>query len=634
MGGCIGALSSFLYSFSVSSLYGRVYRCNRENTGRRESFLPVWEGVSAWRSPWTLQKQFPPYTGGCIAILFHPADGSQVSSLYGRVYRIHENKDRATGCFLPVREGVSLFLDAHTGITRFPPYTGGCIVFDLKPGQEYFVSSLYGRVYYPQEDMMFGLKNIFEKTAEKELLTREEIADFIKTDPEALRAFEESYSKHVINKDSLSDNFFAINAKQMANEKKKYLISDIVADSSYLDAIIQRIVAELLDSAAVYVWDGKEDHFETFDSLPENYVPVSNDEIRKIPESQRPELTGFRYKRDISENDAGMILWAYREYLKCKNSAKKRKLYGVFRQGLDIQDLDPITYKIIDRNITSMGYWLPPLIGSVKKQDFFKVPATKVLKVPLPLLQLTRMEYMALTLTTMRIVDEFCYKAFDLKPSREYFIKTGTYSSKFDFRNAHVVGEKEVQELGEYLLFIHYQALCMAHYDLSGRNQPIIYGVSTTTEWVVREYIQPDPDTKEIYYGLPLRPEYRIFVDFDSDEIIGCSPYWEPKTMKKRFGHCEDSDDPDKVHDYIIYSAAEEELMEQYHKNIGNIAENLQKMIPEINLTGQWSMDIMQNKNDFYIIDMAPAATSALNECVPAGKLKDLEEDWIPRIGK
>ena len=154
---------------------------------------------------------------------------------------------------------------------------------------------------------MFGLKNIFEKTAEKELLTREEIADFIKTDPEALRAFEESYSKHVINKDSLSDNFFAINAKQMANEKKKYLISDIVADSSYLDAIIQRIVAELLDSAAVYVWDGKEDHFETFDSLPENYVPVSNDEIRKIPESQRPELTGFRYKRDISENDAGMI---------------------------------------------------------------------------------------------------------------------------------------------------------------------------------------------------------------------------------------------------------------------------------------------------------------------------------------
>ena len=212
----------------------------------------------------------------------------------------------------------------------FPPCTGGCIAVVTYHQKDAVVSSLYGRVYYPQEDIMFGLKSIFEKTAEKALLTREEIADFIKTNPEALRAFEESYSKHVINKDSLSDNFFAINAKQMANERKKYLISDIVADSSYLDAIIQRIVAELLDSAAVYVWDGKEDHFETFDSLPENYVPVSNDEIKKIPESQRPELTGFRYKRDISEDDAGKILWVYREYLKCKNSAKKRKLYGMF----------------------------------------------------------------------------------------------------------------------------------------------------------------------------------------------------------------------------------------------------------------------------------------------------------------
>lgn len=51
---------------------------------------------------------------------------------------------------------------------------------------------------------MFGLKNIFEKTAEKALLSRDEIADFIKTDPEALREFEESYAKHVINKDMIA----------------------------------------------------------------------------------------------------------------------------------------------------------------------------------------------------------------------------------------------------------------------------------------------------------------------------------------------------------------------------------------------------------------------------------------------
>ena len=33
----------------------------------------------------------------------------------------------------------------------------------------------------------------------------------------------------------------------------------------------------------------------------------------------------------------------------------KKQLYGSFRQGLDILDLDPITYKIIDRNANSMG---------------------------------------------------------------------------------------------------------------------------------------------------------------------------------------------------------------------------------------------------------------------------------------
>ena len=85
-------------------------------------------------------------------------------------------------------------------------------------------------------------------------------------------------------------------------------------------------------------------------------------------------------------------------------------------------------------------------------------------------------------------------------------------------------------------------------------------------------------------------------------------------------------------HHYITYSAAEEELMGQYRKNIGKIKKNLERMLPEIGLTGQWSMDIMQNGNDFYLIDMALAENSALKECVPKSLLKKVEEDWIPRI--
>ena len=65
-------------------------------------------------------------------------------------------------------------------------------------------------------------------------------------------------------------------------------------------------------------------------------------------------------------------------------------------------------------------------------------------------------------------------------------------------------------------------------------------------------------------------------------------------------------------HHYITYSAAEEELMGQYRKNIGKVKENLERMLPEIGLTGQWSMDIMQNGNDFYLIDMALAENSGM----------------------
>lgn len=45
-------------------------------------------------------------------------------------------------------------------------------------------------------------------------------------------------------------------------------------------------------------------------------------------------------------------------------------------------------------------------------------------------------------------------------------------------------------------------------------------------------------------------------------------------------------------------------------------------------------MDIMQNGEDFYIIDMALTKDSALQSCVPKGMIKAVKEDWIPRISE
>jgi len=100
--------------------------------------------------------------------------------------------------------------------------------------------------------------------------------------------------------------------------------------------------------------------------------------------------------------------------------------------------------------------------------------------------------------------------------------------------------------------------------------------------------------------------------------------------MKQRFGHAEDSDSPHNVHDYIIYLKHEETLMNRYKENKDMLVEKVQQMLPDIPLHGQWSLDIMQNGEDFYIIDMALALNSALVECVPKEKLKAVQECWLP----
>lgn len=297
----------------------------------------------------------------------------------------------------------------------------------------------------------------------------------------------------------------------------------------------------------------------------------------------------------------------------------------MFRQGLDILDMDSGLYDMIGCNRNSMGYWLPKMIQPVLDRGFLKIPATTIIKVPLALLQLTRLDYMSFNRTTLDIVDAYCRKAFELSEDKDYFIKTGTYSSKFDFRNAHVCGAKEVRELGEYLLFIHWQALQMAAPTTIPHP---IYGVSTTNEWVVREFIQDKENNPTIYKGLPLHTEYRIFVDFDIDMVLGIHAYWDAETMKKRFARNSDIHDR---HDYVIYSMHEKELYRKYVSNKSLVVKEIEELLPDVNLSGQWSIDVMQNGDEFWIIDMAMASESAFYKETVAPKFrKKAEENWIP----
>lgn len=73
-------------------------------------------------------------------------------------------------------------------------------------------------------------------------------------------------------------------------------------------------------------------------------------------------------------------------------------------------------------------------------------------------------------------------------------------------------------------------------------------------------------------------------------------------------------------------------LMLRYHVNEAKVLNEIERLLPFLDLPGQWSIDVMQNGDDFWIIDMALAENSALKECVPPGLLKHREENWLPEL--
>lgn len=458
-------------------------------------------------------------------------------------------------------------------------------------------------------------------------MTKEAVSELLKITPDALETFEKTYEVAALKADSMSNNFFSINAQQMKANMQKDERDIETSTQNVLDRMERRIINELLAETKVYFFDGKEAKEISFPNVSkENRVTAK--EIMDLPEKCRPQLTGNLMTIEINEQSSQILLWYYSEYMNNPDPQIRKEAYHHFRQGLDILDLDLLTYEIIGTNPNSIGVWFPALVEAANKQDFFKIPATRIIKVPMPILQLTRLDYPRLSKSTLRIVDGFCFRAFGLDEEKDYFIKTGTYSSKFDFRNTHVYGAKEVRELGEYLLFIHHQACQMA----SPLNNKQIYGVSTTNEWAVREFIKDKENNPCIYKGMPLHTEYRVFVDFDTNEILGANPYWDPDGMKQRLGHGSDADNPHQIHDYIIYQMHEEILMKRYEQHKNTVCTHLLGMLPDFGMSGQWAIDVMQNGDEFWIIDMSLAVNSALSHCVPQGKLKPIKENWIPQI--
>lgn len=356
---------------------------------------------------------------------------------------------------------------------------------------------------------------------------------------------------------------------------------------------------------------------------------ISSDNFHEaIPYESESILSGLKYNRNdkVTDFHLAYLLNEGRAKNLDSNIYKKRephvdKLEYEFNKTGDIDFYSGELYLNAIGDVVSGCDWS---YKSQKKYRFGNVMNKNWLEnISNSELYITRLGFETLNPVTKEIVNRYCQKVFHLDGYEDYFIKTGTYSSKYEFRNAHIHNPKEINEMGEYFLFLNHLTCSMA----SPLNNRCFYGANTTNEWVVREYIKDKENNPTIYNGLPLHTEYRVFVDFDTKEILGASPYWRSDVMKNEFKKVSS---PQERHDYVVYKMHEDILNQRYHESVQTVLAELKKVIPRIELTGQWSVDVMRNGNDYYIIDMALAENSALNDCVPSNRLRAYPQQWLP----
>jgi len=452
-------------------------------------------------------------------------------------------------------------------------------------------------------DMFFN-KSI--NTKNKEKLTKDEIANLLNISTEAYIEFERSYKKYALDTDT--------------NIRKETGI--IPNFDENMSTLIRKIVDELtIQTNKLYC---------TADGVRLIDFPIhlgrilTPEDISYLPIEKRPQLLGNYMTIQTSGGATETILWYYKKYLETRDI----QFYNHFRQGLDILDIEPLMYEMLKLDPNTMSKWLPPIIEANKRDKFFKIPETSIIQVPVSMLQLSRIDYELINDITKEILNLYCREIFKLDKNKEYFVKTGTFSSKFDFRNAHVC-KNEVNAIGEYLLFLSNQAVCMA----GPACKPSIYGVSSNNEWVVREYIPDAEDNPCIYKGLPLRTEYRVFIDCDAKEVLGVVDYWDRDLLKKRFSQYEDANSPHSIHDYIVIEKHREVMDRRFSENKVMIENKVKDLLKNLSLKGQWSLDIMQNGKDFYIIDMGIAYNSALKDKLPENiVIKNFENSWLPKL--
>ena len=238
-----------------------------------------------------------------------------------------------------------------------------------------------------------------------------------------------------------------------------------------------------------------------------------------------------------------------------------------------------------DRN--NFSFWFPKIAGCG-----IKVPKSVVMEVPMEMCQHFYMDEPDKDMDAIhdwveRNAMSKIREAFNRFP---IFVKNGTFSNKFSYANC--VPSNTVDGIAQAMVNINYDSLLL--------------GAGGQAELVVRERLgmQDLQSTYRIYGGLPLRPEFRVFYDFDRHQLLYTAEYWD-------WGYCHKSITRDRT-DGLVYEAAYQDLHEAYTAMLPEVEALVRENLAGVTgLSGRWSVDVMYVEQEFYLIDMALAQQSA-----------------------
>jgi hypothetical protein len=188
------------------------------------------------------------------------------------------------------------------------------------------------------------------------------------------------------------------------------------------------------------------------------------------------------------------------------------------------------------------------------------------------------------------------------------FMKNGCFSNKFDFAKSCLLEQVDTKTIAKHIFNIEEAAMC---FDTCG-----------DLEFVFREWIEPMPGTPTIYNGMPLRPELRVFYDFDNKKLLYDKFYWD---WEYCFPHIEGTVYEHEFTDtypviFDSYINKRDFIMSEVSKKLALVQE----------MKGIWSVDFLINETgtaqyewDLWMIDAADAWQSAYWNPEKAGIAKN-----------